>query len=320
MIELLCRIAFLAAFLSGCGPAEAGLVFNGYVEGEYVLVAPRESGRIKELLVRAGETVEAGQLLFELEDESLLQEVAEARSRLAQAKAQVRNLEEGKREEEIAVLEAQLAEARAGLAEAERTLARQDVLVRDGISPRATLDAAQATRDRAAAQVASMERQIAVARMPARQAELEAARRNVDAEEAALARIEWRLAQLHVKAPASGMVDEVLRRPGEMAGPDAPVISLLPPQNRIVRFFVPERVRSSVQPGMAVNVACDACPAGMTARVSFVSSRAEFTPPVIFSVESRQKLVFAVEARPTGEAAVLSPGQPVDVRLPEGRE
>jgi HlyD family secretion protein len=83
-----------------------------------------------------------------------------------------------------------------------------------------------------------------------------------------------------------------------------------------LRFFVPQAALSRIAPGDTVQVACDGCPSGMTAQVRFISTQAEFTPPVIYSNESRSKLVFMVEAQPQGEgAARLRPGQPIDVRL-----
>jgi HlyD family secretion protein len=119
-----------------------------------------------------------------------------------------------------------------------------------------------------------------------------------------------------VKAPTDAVVDRVFRREGEMAASDKPAIQLLPPGNRKVRFFVNEQERSSFPPGTVVKVSCDGCPDSLEATVSRVASQAEFTPPVIYSVESRDKLVYAVDARPdTRSGATLHPGQPVDVRL-----
>ena len=97
--------------------------------------------------------------------------------------------------------------------------------------------------------------------------------------------------------------------------PGGAVISLLPPGNIKVRFFVPESARSSMNVGREVGLHCDGCGEGLTARVTFVAADAEFTPPVIYSVGSREKLVWMVEAIPT-RANRLSPGQPVDVTLP----
>jgi HlyD family secretion protein len=93
-------------------------------------------------------------------------------------------------------------------------------------------------------------------------------------------------------------------------------VSLLPPANIKLRFFVPETVVGGIKPGRSVSVHCDGCGAPIPATVSFVSTRHEFTPPVIYSRESRARLVFLVEAKPLpGEVTRLHPGQPVDVTL-----
>jgi HlyD family secretion protein len=88
-------------------------------------------------------------------------------------------------------------------------------------------------------------------------------------------------------------------------------VSLLPPENIKIRFFVPEPVLANIRVGQQVSIACDACPGDLTGTVSFISPQAEFTPPVIYSRESRAKLVFLVEAKP-GKPSVLHPGQPVE--------
>ena len=93
------------------------------------------------------------------------------------------------------------------------------------------------------------------------------------------------------------------------------VVSLLPDANRKVRFFVPESELAGVNVGMTIGVGCDGCAEGLTAEVAFVSTSAEFTPPVIYSRDSREKLVFRVDARPIGDAVKLNVGQPVDIAL-----
>jgi len=316
MMSWLCGLALIGALVPGCPDGDAAAVLNGYVEGEYVLVAPREAGRIASVEAREGETVRQGDVLFRLDPAGVEQEVEEARSRLEQARAQLADLEHGKRDEEIAITQADLDRGRARLADAEIALSRQTTLHRNRIVSETAMDAAQAARDQAQAELAAVARRMTVERMPERSQKIDAARNNVEAAEAALKHARWRLDELAVTAPADGYVDDLLRRSGEMAGPDAAVVSLLPPANRKVRFFVPETLRARVSPGTRVAVACDGCPEGLIATVRTVSSKAEFTPPVIYSVESRQKLVFAVEAAPEGDAAALSPGQPVDVRLP----
>ena len=79
-----------------------------------------------------------------------------------------------------------------------------------------------------------------------------------------------------------------------------------------LRFFVPQAEVSFYRPGARIDFACDGCKSGLTARINFVSARAEFTPPVIYSRDARDRLVFLVEALPDNPAD-LQPGLPVDV-------
>ncbi|HQF31742.1 MAG TPA: HlyD family efflux transporter periplasmic adaptor subunit, partial [Hyphomicrobiales bacterium] len=131
----------------------------------------------------------------------------------------------------------------------------------------------------------------------------------------ALATARWQLDQRRLKAPAAGLVEDVLRHVGDTAGPTAPVISFLPDGAVKLRFYVPETAIADMAVGRRVAVACDGCAAGLTAAISYVAAEPEFTPPVIYSVERRQKLVYLVEARPDANATSLRPGQIVDVRL-----
>ena len=317
MLSWLCALGWLAAALPFCPAEQPALRFSGYVEGEYVSVAPREAGRIVEIMVARGDRVDAGKVVARLEDDDASAAVAGAQAELSRAEAQLADLESGRRPEEIAVTRAQLAEAEAGLAQAQQQLQRQrELFSRDHVA-QAALDEAQSSHDSAAARVEALSRQIAVEEMPARAAAIDAARSAVAARRAQLEEAQWRLSQRTLKAPVAAVVDAVLRRPGEMAAPDAPVVSLLPDENRVVRFFVPEALRATVELSERVALACDGCPAGLEARVRYVSAEAEFTPPVIYSVESRQKLVYMVEAVPLAAAGALSPGQIVDVTFPE---
>ena len=135
----------------------------------------------------------------------------------------------------------------------------------------------------------------------------------------AKANLEWsqtRLTRRRAVAPAAGVIQQVYFRPGETVPPGRPVMSLLPPGNLKLRFFAPERVVQDVKYGATVKVSCDGCEAGLTAKVTFIASGAEYTPPVIYSLDERAKLVFLIEARPSpADAERLHPGQPVDVRL-----
>jgi len=125
-----------------------------------------------------------------------------------------------------------------------------------------------------------------------------------------------RLARRKVFSPVTGTVQQVYFRPGEMAPAGRPVVALLPPANIKIRFFVPETVLAKVALGDSVQVSCDGCTSD-AARVSFIARSAEYTPPVIYSLEERSKLVFLIEARPA-HPENFRVGQPVSVALANG--
>ncbi len=161
-----------------------------------------------------------------------------------------------------------------------------------------------------------MQKLIAAGEIAGRQGEIGAAEAAMRMAEAALAQAETRLAKRRVSAETAGVVQDVFFRPGEVVIAGQPVLSLLPPGNRRIRFYVPEPVLATLALGAPVAVTCDSCPADLGGKVSFIAQEAEYTPPVIFSREERRKLVFRVEAQLSGDAA-LPLGLPVTV-LPTG--
>ncbi len=128
-----------------------------------------------------------------------------------------------------------------------------------------------------------------------------------------------RLARRRLSSPVSGAVQQVYYRPGEMVPAGNAVLSILPPGNVKVRFFVPQAVLPTIALGDGVAVRCDGCMDGLTARISFIARSAEFTPPVIYSEEERAKLVYLVEALPE-KPEDLRVGQPVSVALRERQQ
>ena len=132
--------------------------------------------------------------------------------------------------------------------------------------------------------------------------------------EARLNSTRTRLARRRVASPAAGTVQEIYFRVGETVPAGRPILSLLPPENARVRFFVPQATLPAIHIGERINVSCDGCPSGLVARINFISTQAEFTPPVIYSQEERSRLVFRVEAIPE-RADALRVGQPVSVAL-----
>lgn len=137
--------------------------------------------------------------------------------------------------------------------------------------------------------------------------------------QARLASAQTRLNRRRMASPVAGSVQQIYYRPGELVPAGRPVLSLLPPGNIKVRFFVPEAELPRLSLGQAVSISCDGCKAAVAAKVTFISRTSEFTPPVIYSIDERSKLVFLIEAR-TGTPGDLRVGQPVDVRLEEARK
>jgi HlyD family secretion protein len=297
-------------------PREAAM-FQGYAEAEYVKVAPTQSGILMELAVKRGDTIEEGTFLFVQDAAPDKAAREEAFGKLAQAEALLANLEKGGRPSEIEAARAEVREATAGREKAAADLTRGESLFRDRVIARQRLDELMMSERQAAARLLNAEARLETIRSAARTDEIEAQRAAVAAARATLAQAEWRLQQRRVSAPAGGLVADTIFRPGEHVAAGQPVVSLLPPENLLVRFFVPETALARLKRGSMVRVDCDSCPPGLLATVSFIAPQPEFTPPVIYSQETRQKLVFMVEARPVDGAGAraLKPGQPVDVRL-----
>jgi HlyD family secretion protein len=305
-------VALAAAM--GLGGDGGPLIVQGYVEGEYVYVAAPVAGRLETLHVTRGARAAAGAPLFQLGRSSEQPARDDAAARLARAEANLANLKKGQRPSEIDSLEAQLAQANAMLELSEVALQRREQLVETRAVSREAVDEARATNDRNKARVAELKAELKTARLGARADEIGAAEAEVVAAQAQLAQAEWRLGELSQAAPQAGFVVDTLYRPGEWVAAGAPVVSLLPPANVKVRFFVPEPRLGAIAVGDEVQVRCDACPPDLTAVIGYISPDAEYTPPVIYSREMRAKLVYLVEAQPRQPAA-LRPGQPVDVTL-----
>jgi HlyD family secretion protein len=305
-----------AALLLAACSERTGDFYPGYAEAEYVRLATPIAGTLVKLHVNRGDRVESNAPAFVLEQESESAARAEAAARVQRAAAQLANLKKGRRPDELAAIEAQLAQAEAALSLSSSNLARQKKLVADKFIAPANLDEARAMLERDQARVNELRAQARVARLGARSDEIDAAQQELKSAEAQLAQAEWRLAQKTQRIPVGGEVTDVLYREGEFVPAASPVVSLLPPQNIKLRFFVPEPVLSALRLGQDVTVQCDGCKAAIAAKISYVSSAPEYTSPLIYSKENRAALVFMIEARPApAQAQSLHPGQPVEIRL-----
>lgn len=316
MMSFICSLPLISALFSTCLAGAPAAI--GYVEGDYVRIAPVESARVVEIAAKKGDHVDNGAILVRLEADDASAALAMAEAGLRRAEAELADLIAGKRPVEIEAIEASLAAARARAEEAEREANRQAQLVERRVAAQANLERAQTEASVTLTQAKEIEAQLRLARLPPRHDARDAARAAVREAEAAVRTARWKVEQRTLTAPAAATVADVLREPGELAGPASPVLSLLPDGAVYVVAFVPEAAFAGVDRGDSLGVSCNGCPEGLTAEVTFVATEPEFTPPVIYSLDNRQKLVWRIEARPDPAAAMhLKPGQIVDVLLTE---
>lgn len=307
-------VVFAALLLAAC-KGQTDTAWSGYVEGDYVYVASPLGGTLEQLSVRRGQAVARGAPLFVLESESERAARDEAAARAAAAQAQAQNTQKGRRAPEIAINQAQLAQARAEAQLAAIEYERQRQLLAQGFISASRLDDARTAVEQTRQKVAELSAVLRVARLPAREDERVAAVASAQAAEQALRQSEWRSRQKQQTAPADAQVADTYFRVGEWVAPGQPVLALLPPGATRARFFVPQDELASIAIGQPVTVHCDGCGAPIAARIDFIATQPEYTPPVIYSNSQRARLVFMVEARPdTKDGSRLKPGQPVDVR------
>jgi HlyD family secretion protein len=301
-LALIAALAFL--------PKQQGQTFlSGYVEGDALYLASPVSGALTDLQVEKGARVAAGQRLFSIDPSQPAAARDQAQAEVTAATAQAQDARRGLRPVELAIYDANVAAAEARLREADAVLNRIRPLAAKGIFAPARLDDAKASRDAALAQLTAARRQRDALNLGAREGQVTAADSRVSQARAGAAAMS-RLSDTAPKAPADGLVEDVFFQKGEWVIANQPVMALLPDDRIKVRFFVPESQLALYAPGKTVAFSCDGCAKGLTAKIDFISPRPEFTPPVIYSRETRDRLVYLVEARPSVR---LNPGQPVDV-------
>jgi len=308
--------AIIASFISVACTGNNHDSYQGYVEGEYLHVASPLGGRLETLGVSRGQTVAAGDPLFILDQTLEAAAVAEAEQGVYRAENRLADISKGRRPTELAALEAKLDQARAAYSLARTEYQRREKLLQQKVIAREMLDRTRTEMEQGAAAVTQLSAELETAKLGARTDEIEVARADVAAARERLAQARWSLAQKSQLAPQSGLVHDTFYVQGEYVPPAYPVVSILPPGNIKVRFFVPEPIISTLAIGAQISVMVDGVNTAYPATISYISSQAEYTPPVIYSRESRAHLVFMVEAVPgTGTSIALHPGQPVDVRL-----
>lgn len=303
----------LATVFSGCQPKHQTSI-PGYVEGDYVYVAAPVGGRLIALPVQRGQSVSPGDPLFELEPEPEATRLQEAQTRVVNARAILADLRKGRRPSEIQSLQAQLAEAESALTLANAESQRQIRLSENHVTSPQERDRVEATARQAGERVRRLRADLTTAEVGARSDQIAAAEAEVATLEAAVARAEWERQQKQPRAIQAAPVHDTLYRVGEWVPAGKPVVVLLPAPQIKIRIFVSEARLGTLQVGAPATVEVDGTRTATAAHVSFISTHAEYTPPVLFSRDNRTQLVYLVElALAPADAPRFHPGQPVDV-------
>jgi HlyD family secretion protein len=310
-------------------PATSARV-SGQADATEVHVAPEVGGRIVELKIQEGDRVRQGAVVARLDSRDVDLAIQRAQAERSQADAQLRLLQAGSRPEDIRQAEAQaaaadadVAAAQSDLSAAETDLQRFERLLQTNSGSQKQRDDAATRRDVARDRLAALRAResaarAAVARLKAgsRREEIDAARARVAAVDAQIATLEKSKADATVTAPLEGIVTELLLDNGEMAAPRAPIAVLTDLDHAWAEVFVDEPMVPRIKLGQTATVFTDAGGPGLPGKVSYIASKAEFTPRNVQTAEDRSKLVFRVRIAVDNRQGILKQGMPVEADIP----
>lgn len=301
--------------LTGCKNDEP-TTFQGYVEGEYVNIASSQSGRLDKLFVSRGENVKTDAPLFVLDCENETAQLHQNESELTSAQAVLKDMQKGSRTEELDVIKAKLIQAKADADNFQKQLIRNQELYKANALSKEALDNTTASAHRSAALVSELQNSLKVAQIGDRSDRIEAQKAKIDQIQAQMSQTTWKLSEKARKSPSDAIVFDTLYREGEFVPMGGIVVRLLPPQNRKIRFFVPQNIAEKLTVNQNLTIVSRSDGKKLSAHITYISTEAEYTPPIIYSNETKDKLTYMIEAYPSSvDAPLLHPGQPVEVSL-----
>ena len=304
----------LLAIACGPGDDDGRILASGHVEATEVLISAKVGGTLEHLGIDEGSTVETGQEIARIDTVDTLLALESAKAERALAQAELRLRLAGTRKEDILEAKAQLVRAEADLAGAQRDLERMEGLLSVGSGTTKSRDDARTRHDVAAASVeAARER---VRRMEAgfRDEEKDAARARNQAAEAGIARLEQQIEDAVVRSPVDGVVTQKLAERGELMAPGAGLVEVTDLASAWLNAYIPEPDLGRIRLGQDAEVVTDDGQT-RTGRVSFIASRAEFTPKNVQTRDERVKLVFRIKIALDNDDGLFKPGMPAEALL-----
>lgn len=305
---------FCAIVLTGCESKNKERAFNGYIEGDYLYLAPAVSGRITKINVKEGDNIVKNTLVFQLDDTLAKANLASAKSNLASLKAELADISVGQRPEEIELIKAELAQAKSAFVLAKSNYERIKSLKDKNATSQREFDNAKAEFDRTNALVKQLEANLKVANLPARENQIKSLEAKIAAANSQIDALSWQLEQTALKASKDGLIEKLFFEVGEFVAAGQPIASLLPPQNLKARFFVPVDEISKIQVGQKVQISCKGCE-NFDAVVRQIASEPEYAPPIIYSENTQSSLIYRVEAAINEPSNLMHPSVLISVRL-----
>ncbi len=289
--------------------------YQGYVEGENIYLASPYAGILEKLVVQRGETVRQGQLLFSLDPNPQFLLLQQDEATLLEAQKVLKDLIQPRRSSEISAIRAQIEQVDAQVKLASIRVDRmRELFTRQAVS-KDTLDAALAFFQEQKKIKEQYQSNLELAQLGSRVEQIKAQQARVEAFRAKLSERRWQLNQKTIRAPAAGIIFDTYYKSGEFVANQQAVLSLLTPDNVRLEFFVPAKVLANLNIGQNIAFNCEGCLQNSKATISYISPEAEYLPPLVYSRENSEKLVFRIQAR-LSEPEKFKPGQPLTVLLP----
>lgn len=299
-------------YLIGCHKNEHH--YQGYIESDTIYLAQPFAGTLIHKYVHRGEYVKKNQLLFELDPYPERYQLEQAHALLTAGESTLADLKAPRRKDEIDAIKAQIAQVESDIALSQLRFNRNQILFNKKVVAPDTLDAARELMNQALARKMQYEANLALAETGARSDQIAAQAASNEALLASANIAQWSVAQKKIYAPRDGFIFDVYYRQGEFVNASTPVASLLARENIYLEFFVPLRDLHDMNLGKQITYQYLNRDERFHAVIVYVSPIAEYTPPLVYSNENFDKLVFRIKARVLDENEVF-PGEPVSINI-----
>lgn len=311
--SILIIMIFLIALVTAC--SKNARSYQGYIEGENIYLTSPFSGRLTQMLVTRGVRVKKGELLFTLEPKPQAFSVNQLEASLIASRQTLADLIKPKREEEIRAIKAQISQVDAQIDLAKVRVVRYETLLQRNAVDKDTYDEVVQKLKELESIKKEYEANLELALLGARTNQIEAQAAEVESVGEQLNIARWQLSEKEIYAPADGVIFDTYYLPGEYVSAERAIASLLAPENVHIEFFVPLVELKNLRVGSNLNFSYEGSIDVYEAIVSYISPEAEYLPPLLYSRENSDKIVFRIKAISNTKEAKLFPGLPVSVSV-----